>query len=105
MHIVPASTNRDRSPVAATVTVESVKRVAARESTAGTTSPHPCDPATSVSFFRLAVAVAFHAGLFNIGGEGQATLGGLGVALVCLMLPWPHWSVAFLAATVSAARA
>ena len=26
----------------------------------------------------LAVAVAFHAGLFNIGGEGQAYVGGLG---------------------------
>ncbi|KQT44516.1 sugar ABC transporter permease [Aureimonas sp. Leaf454] len=40
----------------------------------------------------LAVAVAFHAGLFNIGGEGQAYIGGLGVALVCLglgsLLPW-----------------
>ena len=30
------------------------------------------------------MAVAFHGGLFNIGGEGQATLGGLGVALVAL---------------------
>ena len=59
--------------------------------------------ATNFMFTGLAVAVAFHAGLFNIGSEGQATLGGLGVALVCLMLPWPHWSVAFLAATVSAA--
>ena len=33
----------------------------------------------------MAVTVAFHAGLFNIGGEGQAQLGGLGVALVCLV--------------------
>ena len=40
--------------------------------------------ATNFIFTGLAVAVAFHAGLFNIGGEGQATLGGLGVALVCL---------------------
>ena len=38
--------------------------------------------ATNFLFTGLAVAVAFHAGLFNIGGEGQATLGGLGVALV-----------------------
>jgi simple sugar transport system permease protein len=30
--------------------------------------------------------VALHAGLFNIGAEGQAYLGGLGVALVCLPL-------------------
>ncbi|MEO1704618.1 MAG: ABC transporter permease, partial [Pseudomonadota bacterium] len=49
---------------------------------------------TSFVFTGLAVAVAFHASLFNIGGEGQATLGGLGVALVCLALPWPHWTVA-----------
>jgi general nucleoside transport system permease protein len=39
--------------------------------------------ATSFIFTGLAVAVAFQAGLFNIGGEGQATLGGLGVALFC----------------------
>lgn len=48
--------------------------------------------ATSFIFTGLAVAVAFHAGLFNIGGEGQAYLGGLGVALVALALdkyvPW-----------------
>jgi simple sugar transport system permease protein len=42
--------------------------------------------ATSFIFTGLAVAVAFHAGLFNIGGEGQATLGGLGAALACLHL-------------------
>ena len=41
--------------------------------------------ATNFMFTGLAVAVAFHAGLFNIGGEGQAMLGGLGVALVCLL--------------------
>jgi general nucleoside transport system permease protein len=47
---------------------------------------------TSFIFTGLAVAVAFHGGLFNIGGEGQAYVGGLGVALVVLMfdaiLPW-----------------
>lgn len=47
---------------------------------------------TSFIFTGLAVAVAFHGGLFNIGGEGQAYIGGLGVALVCLsfdsILPW-----------------
>jgi ABC-type uncharacterized transport system permease subunit len=37
--------------------------------------------ATSFIFTGLAVTVAFHAGLFNIGGEGQAQLGGLGVAI------------------------
>ncbi len=47
---------------------------------------------TSLVFTGLAVAVAFHCGLFNIGGEGQALIGGLGVALVCIALdgwPWP----------------
>ncbi|MGL5117014.1 MAG: ABC transporter permease [Beijerinckiaceae bacterium] len=39
--------------------------------------------ATSFIFTGLAVAIAFQAGLFNIGGEGQATLGGLGVVLFC----------------------
>jgi simple sugar transport system permease protein len=42
--------------------------------------------ATNFIFTGLAVAVAFHAGLFNIGGEGQAYIGGLGVGLVCLAL-------------------
>lgn len=41
---------------------------------------------TNFIFTGLAVSVAYQAGLFNIGGEGQATLGGLGVALVCLAL-------------------
>jgi general nucleoside transport system permease protein len=58
---------------------------------------------TSFIFTGLAVTIAFHASLFNIGGEGQAQLGGLGVALVCLMLPWPHWTLALLAATLGAA--
>lgn len=58
---------------------------------------------TSFIFTGLAVTVAFHAGLFNIGGEGQAQLGGLGVALVCLALPWPHWTLALLAASLGAA--
>jgi simple sugar transport system permease protein len=48
--------------------------------------------ATDFVFTGLAVAVAFHAGLFNIGGEGQAYIGGLGTGLVCLALgslsPW-----------------
>jgi simple sugar transport system permease protein len=43
---------------------------------------------TTFVFTGLAVAVAFHAGHFNIGGEGQALLGGLGVALVALGLPF-----------------
>ena len=58
--------------------------------------------ATNFMFTGLAVAVAFHARLFNIGGEGQAALGGLGVALACLYIPWPHWTLALLGATVAA---
>src|SRR3546814_6755079 len=42
--------------------------------------------ATNIVFTGLAVAVAFHCGLFNIGGEGQAYVAGLGVTLVCLYL-------------------
>jgi general nucleoside transport system permease protein len=44
--------------------------------------------ATTFVFTGLAVAVAFHGGLFNIGGEGQATLGGLGAAVAALA--WGH---------------
>ncbi len=40
--------------------------------------------ATTFVFTGLAVSVAFHGGLFNIGGEGQAILGGLGTGLVAL---------------------
>ncbi len=50
--------------------------------------------ATNYIFTGLAVAVAFHARLFNIGGEGQAAVAGIGVALVCLAIDWPHWTVA-----------
>ncbi len=59
--------------------------------------------ATNFMFTGLAVAVAFHASMFNIGGEGQATLGGLGVAVVCLALPWPHWALALPVAVLGAA--
>jgi len=58
---------------------------------------------TNFLFTGLAVAVAFQASLFNIGGEGQATVGGLGVALVCLALPWPHWALALPAAVAGGA--
>ena len=42
--------------------------------------------ATTFVFTGLAVAVAFHGGLFNIGGEGQAMMGGLGAGLAALAL-------------------
>jgi simple sugar transport system permease protein len=48
--------------------------------------------ATTFIFSGLSVAVAFHCGLFNIGGEGQGYIAGLGIAIVCLsldsVLPW-----------------
>ncbi|MEZ5913302.1 MAG: ABC transporter permease [Paracoccaceae bacterium] len=59
--------------------------------------------ATNFVFTGLAVAVAFHARLFNIGGEGQALLGSLGVAVVCLYVPWPHWLVALPFAIIGGA--
>lgn len=58
---------------------------------------------TNFIFTGLAVMVAYHAGLFNIGGEGQAAMGGLGVTLVVLALPWPHWTLALAAAMIGAA--
>lgn len=42
--------------------------------------------ATNFVFTGLAVALAFHAGLFNIGGEGQAYIGGLGCGIAVLAL-------------------
>ena len=47
---------------------------------------------TDFIFAGLAVSLAFHAGLFNIGPEGQAYIGGLGVILAALAvngMPWP----------------
>ena len=61
--------------------------------------------ATSFIFTGLCVAVAFHCSLFNIGGEGQAYVGGLGVALVCLAFDgiFPWWVNFPLAIVASAA--
>ena len=42
--------------------------------------------ATNFIFAALAFSIAMHCGLFNIGGEGQGYIGGLGVGLVCLYL-------------------
>lgn len=46
---------------------------------------------TDFIFAGLAVSLAFHAGLFNIGPEGQAYIGGLGVILVALAVNGIHW--------------
>lgn len=59
---------------------------------------------TSFIFTGLAVAVAFHAGLFNIGAEGQAYVGGLGAALVALSLDhYVPWYVTMPFAVIAAA--
>jgi len=61
--------------------------------------------ATTFIFTGLAVAVAFHGGLFNIGGEGQATFGGLGVTLLALWLGPKLPAVLMLPLVVLAAAA
>ena len=48
--------------------------------------------ATNFIFAGLAISIAAYGALFNIGAEGQAYIGGIGVAAVCLAfdstLPW-----------------
>ncbi|HZQ01264.1 MAG TPA: ABC transporter permease [Reyranella sp.] len=60
--------------------------------------------ATNFIFTGLAVAVAFHAGLFNIGGEGQAYIGGLGCGLAILALDryLPAWAMIPVAVAAAA---
>ena len=58
---------------------------------------------TNFIFTGLAVAMAFHCYLFNIGGEGQAYLGGLGAGLVGLAFGhWPSPIVLILAILAAA---
>jgi ABC-type uncharacterized transport system permease subunit len=57
--------------------------------------------ATNFIFTGLAFAVAVHAGLFNIGAEGQAYVAGLGVALVCIHLDFLPQALIMLAAIVA----
>jgi len=60
--------------------------------------------ATNFIFTGLAFAVALHAGLFNIGVEGQAYIGGLGVALASLYFEFlPQPVIILLAILFSAA--
>jgi len=47
--------------------------------------------ATPLVFTGLSVALAFRAGLFNIGAEGQMYLGGFAAALVAAYAPLPPW--------------
>ena len=59
--------------------------------------------ATSFIFTGLAVAICFHAGLFNIGVEGQAYVAGLGAALAALHLGFlPSYSLVVAAIIASA---
>ena len=58
---------------------------------------------TNFIFTGLAVAVAAHAGLFNIGGNGQAYIAGLGVIAVALPLQFLPWWITFPIAIVAGA--
>jgi len=58
--------------------------------------------ATPLVFTGLSVAIAFHAGLFNIGAEGQLTLGALAAAAVGILLPGLPWPLAPIAAMLVA---
>ena len=59
--------------------------------------------ATSFIFTGLAVAICFHAGLFNIGVEGQAYVAGLGAALAALYLGFlPGYSLVIVAIAAAA---
>jgi ABC-type uncharacterized transport system permease subunit len=59
--------------------------------------------ATDFVFTGLAVALAAHAGLFNIGAEGQAYVGGLGAVLIALALDNTHWLLVLPAAIIGSA--
>lgn len=51
----------------------------------------------------LAVAVAFRAGVLNLGAEGQMILGGLAGGVIALSMPGPGWLVCLVACAVGAA--
>jgi ABC-type uncharacterized transport system permease subunit len=57
--------------------------------------------ATNFVFSGLAVAVAAQAMQFNIGGEGQAYVAGLGTILLCFLVPWMPWWAALPFAIVA----
>jgi ABC-type uncharacterized transport system permease subunit len=60
---------------------------------------------TPLIFTGLSVAVAFQAGLFNIGAEGQLTLGALAAAAVGACWPGLVWPLAPVLAGLAAAAA
>ena len=59
--------------------------------------------ATDFVFTGLAVAVAAHAGLFNIGAEGQAYMAGLGAIFVGLVFDQTHWLLVLPLAIIASA--
>jgi simple sugar transport system permease protein len=59
--------------------------------------------ATDFVFTGLAVAVAAHAGLFNIGAEGQGYVAGLGAIAAGLLLDHTHWLLVLPAAIIASA--
>jgi ABC-type uncharacterized transport system permease subunit len=57
---------------------------------------------TPLIFTGLSVAVAFHSGLFNIGGEGQLAMGALAAAAVGILFPSVPWPLAPILAIIAA---
>jgi simple sugar transport system permease protein len=57
---------------------------------------------TPLIFTGLSVAFAFHAGLFNIGAEGQLTLGALAAAALGALWPGAPWPWAPVMAAIAA---
>ncbi|MDF2799431.1 MAG: transporter permease [Devosia sp.] len=58
---------------------------------------------TNFIFTGLAVALAAHGGLFNIGANGQAYVAGLGVILAATALDTTHWLIVAPVALLAAA--
>lgn len=58
--------------------------------------------ATNFVFAGLAFSIASHAGLFNIGAEGQAYIAGLGAILVALALNGQSWMIVMPLAIIAA---
>lgn len=49
--------------------------------------------ATPLIFTGLSVGIVFHAGLFNIGAEGQLYIGSLAVVVLSFLMPNPPWII------------
>ncbi len=53
---------------------------------------------TALIFTGLSVSVAYHAGLFNIGAEGQLAIGSLATAIFCISFPNLPMGITYVAA-------